>query len=51
VGTIPNTAIIDKSGIIRFNETGFTLDTPDVFRAVITSLLTRSETEGPALSK
>ena len=39
IGAIPHTVIIDGSGIIRFNEIGFTLDTPEVFRAEITSLL------------
>ena len=42
IGPIPHTVIIDGSGIIRFNEVGFTLDTPDVFRAEITTLLPKS---------
>jgi thiol-disulfide isomerase/thioredoxin len=42
IGAIPHTVIIDGSGVIRFNEIGFTLATPDVFRAEITSLLPKS---------
>ena len=38
IGPIPHTVIIDGSGVIRFEEVGFTLDTPDVFRAEITML-------------
>jgi len=40
IGPIPHTVIVDGSGVIRFNEVGFTLDTPDVFRTEIRSLLT-----------
>jgi thiol-disulfide isomerase/thioredoxin/predicted negative regulator of RcsB-dependent stress response len=43
IGAIPHTVIIDGSGIIRFNEVGFTLDTPEVFRAEITSLLPKTQ--------
>jgi peroxiredoxin len=43
IGAIPHTVIIDGSGIIRFNEVGFTLDTPEVFRAEITSLLPKAQ--------
>jgi peroxiredoxin/predicted negative regulator of RcsB-dependent stress response len=39
IGPIPHTVIIDPSGVIRFNEVGFTLDTPDIFRAEIATLL------------
>lgn len=42
IGPIPHTVIIDGSGTIRFNEVGFTLDTPDAFRAEIASLLPTS---------
>jgi len=42
IGPIPHTVIIDGSGVIRFNEVGFTLDTPNVFRAEITTLLEKS---------
>jgi peroxiredoxin len=41
IGPIPHTVIIDGSGVIRFDEVGFTLDTPDIFRAEI-ALLTNS---------
>jgi len=43
IGAIPHTVIIDGSGIIRFNEVGFTLDTPEVFRAEVTSLLPKTQ--------
>jgi peroxiredoxin len=43
VGAIPHTVIIDGSGVIRFNEVGFTLDTPEVFRAEIRSLLPKAQ--------
>jgi len=43
IGAIPHTVIIDGSGIIRFNEVGFTLDTPQVFRAEVTSLLPKAQ--------
>jgi pentatricopeptide repeat protein len=43
IGAIPHTVIIDKFGAIRFNEVGFTLDTPEIFRAEITSLLAGRE--------
>jgi peroxiredoxin len=43
IGAIPHTVIIDGSGIIRFNEVGFTLDTPEVFRAEVTSLLPKAQ--------
>lgn len=41
IGPIPHTVIIDGSGTIRFNEVGFTLDTPEVFRAEIATLLAK----------
>ena len=43
IGAIPHTVIIDGSGIIRFNEVGFTLDTPEIFRAEIESLLPKAQ--------
>jgi thiol-disulfide isomerase/thioredoxin/predicted negative regulator of RcsB-dependent stress response len=43
IGPIPHTVIIDGAGVIRFNEVGFTLDTPNVFRAEITSLLPKAQ--------
>jgi thiol-disulfide isomerase/thioredoxin len=43
IGAIPHTVIVDGSGIIRFNEVGFTLDTPEVFRAEVTSLLPKAQ--------
>lgn len=43
IGPIPHTVIVDRSGVIRFNEVGFTLDTPQVFRAEITSLLANQQ--------
>jgi peroxiredoxin len=43
IGAIPHTVIVDGSGVIRFNEVGFTLDTPEVFRAEITSLLPKAQ--------
>jgi peroxiredoxin len=43
IGPIPHTVIIDGAGVIRFNEVGFTLDTPDVFRAEISSLLPKAQ--------
>ncbi len=43
IGAIPHTVIVDGSGIIRFNEVGFTLDTPEVFRAEIASLLPKAQ--------
>ena len=43
IGPIPHTVIIDGEGVIRFNEVGFTLDTPDVFRAEISSLLPKAQ--------
>ena len=42
IGPIPHTVIVDGSGVIRFNEVGFTLDTPDVFRTEIRNLLTKT---------
>jgi len=43
IGPIPHTVIVDESGKIRFNEVGFTLDTPEVFRAEVTSLLPKAQ--------
>lgn len=43
IGPIPHTVIIDRSGVIRFNEVGFTLDTPQIFRTEITSLLANEQ--------
>jgi peroxiredoxin len=43
IGAIPHTVVIDGAGVIRFNEVGFTLDTPDVFRAEIASLLPKAQ--------
>jgi peroxiredoxin/ABC-type cobalamin transport system ATPase subunit len=43
IGAIPHTVIIDGTGTIRFNEVGFTLDTPEIFRAEITSLLPKAQ--------
>jgi peroxiredoxin/ABC-type cobalamin transport system ATPase subunit len=43
IGAIPHTVIIDEAGTIRFNEVGFTLDTPEIFRAEITSLLPKAQ--------
>ncbi len=43
IGAIPHTVIVDGSGIIRFNEVGFNLDTPEVFRAEVTSLLPKAQ--------
>jgi peroxiredoxin/predicted negative regulator of RcsB-dependent stress response len=43
IGAIPHTVIVDGSGVIQFNEVGFTLDTPEVFRAEITSLLPKAQ--------
>ena len=43
IGPIPHTVIIDGAGVIRFNEVGFTLDTPNVFRAEIASLLAKAQ--------
>jgi peroxiredoxin len=45
IGPIPHTVIIDGSGTIRFNEVGFTLDTPDAFRAEISTLLSETRTK------
>ncbi|RSL15783.1 peroxiredoxin [Edaphobacter aggregans] len=43
IGAIPHTVIVDGSGTIRFNEVGFTLDTPEVFRAEVRSLLPKAQ--------
>ncbi len=39
VEPIPHNFIIDQAGIIRFGEVGFTLDSPQLFRAEINHLL------------
>jgi hypothetical protein len=45
IGPIPHTVIIDGAGTIRFNEVGFTLDTPEAFRAEISTLLSETRTK------
>jgi peroxiredoxin len=45
IGAIPHTVIIDRAGVIRFNEVGFTLDTPEIFRAEVTSLLPKAQSQ------